>query len=155
MGLRDAWYRLITRIVARKEAGPYGARIKADQLDVGVRGGCEIGGHIAQLHTRVEVTAEDIINGDDFVVGGEDGRNCYNEIALGPALDQMRQDLPRLTRGFWWLIRPCCQQYKTSIFTVWDFIPRIFTNAPVHPLRTPCACVFGRFQRSGHCFGSF
>jgi hypothetical protein len=102
LGLRDAWYRLFTRIVARKEAKPFGDRIKNSQLAVGVRGGCEIGAHIAQLQTRVEVTPDDIIAGDDFVVACEDGRNCFNEIAVGPVLEEMRVELPHLCRGFCW-----------------------------------------------------
>jgi hypothetical protein len=102
LGLRDAWYRLCTRIVARKEAGPLGDRIKAFQLAVGVRGGSEIGAHVAQLQTRVEVTAQDILTGDDYVVDSEDGRNCFNELGLGPALVEMRAELPSLCRGFWW-----------------------------------------------------
>ena len=80
-------------------------KLQHEQLAIGVPGGCEIAAHIAQLQAELiaDATEEDVRLGIDQVLLCDDGRNCFNEIGLGPVIKTMRVLVPELTRGVHWL----------------------------------------------------
>ena len=105
LGLRDAWCRLVARLGVMREAQGLGEKLQREQLAIGVPGGCEIAAHIAQLQAEIiNAASEDEVRlGLDQVLLCDDGRNCFNEIALGPVMITMREFVPSLTCGVHWL----------------------------------------------------
>ena len=102
IGIRDVWYRLFTRIITSCKAADVGAILMREgQLAVGLSGGCEIGARIGQLcATKAIRTAGTEM---ETCVIGVDCGNCFNEIPLAVALEQMRVMAPELVRSFIYL----------------------------------------------------
>ena len=105
LGLRECLYRLNARIVVRLKAPQIGMDFARNQLAIGVPGGCEIGAQLAQLQATLvlESTEDEIECGDDFIISCDDAKNCYNTIALGPAMVEMRSVAPDMMRGLHYL----------------------------------------------------
>ena len=99
IGIKDVWYRCYTRIITSCKAADVGAILKKEgQLAVGLSGGCEIGARIGQLCAMqaIQTAGTD----EEACVIGVDCANCFNEIPLSTALEQMRVMAPELVRPF-------------------------------------------------------
>jgi hypothetical protein len=91
LGIGEAWYRFLGRAVIRKIGAEVGDQLRPLQLGIGISGGSEIAGRMAQL-----------ILDSGFVALKLDLKNAFNMIPRQHMLAGIREFCPQLIRWFHW-----------------------------------------------------
>lgn len=93
LGIEDMWYRLLGKAVVRWLGEDLSGKLLPDQFGVGVRGGCEIAGRMAQvgLHTS-----------DRMAIVNLDMANAFNTMGRARMWDGVQRYTPALRKRFLW-----------------------------------------------------
>ena len=101
IGIGDAWYRLLIKVLYAQETVEIGEKLAPRQLAVGVPGGAEIGARMVHVHYNKQHYSDSDWRLAPAIIE-VDSKNCWNLASTVLALARLREYAPRTVRGFHW-----------------------------------------------------
>ena len=101
IGIGDAWYRLLMKVLYAQETVEIGEKLAPRQLAVGVPGGAKIGARMVHVHFNKQHYSDSDWRLAPAIIE-VDSKNCWNLASTVLALARLREYAPRTVRGFHW-----------------------------------------------------